>query len=222
MKLLFVSIFLLSLMSCVSQSTVSGSQNSRSTAGSSPPDVNFIFAFHDKIPSVELNGILSATNPTTVFVEIPPADFEQNDMHQANLEMIQALLWALRNHRDVYGFDCPMKTKPDSYSEATDKKIKLGMKEFDSRYSWRDGNRQSVSHELAVLLIPFTDPNKMDQRHECMLQNIRLRLPNHGKVLILTGAYHSDFFRGQFPTAHFPAAPHKTSDLTATCSDLHF
>jgi hypothetical protein len=205
MKILLPIVLIFIFAGCKSTPAISDSTNPRSPSQLSRSEIIFIFALHNKIPEIELDTLLSSIDPDVVLVEIAQEDVGKRDFGGSPREMIQALQWSQSRRKFVAGFDCPMKTKPDNYTKQTDLKITSDMQEFGRKYNWRDANKISVAHELAVILIPFTDSQKMDTRHGCMLQNIQASLPRKGRALILTGAYHSDFFRDKFPDAKFPA-----------------
>ncbi len=154
----------------------------------------------------ELESILESLDPNSVFVEISPEDLRSNKIEGYPLEMIFALKWGQRNSKSVFGFDCSIETKSEKIDEETRKNLISQYLDYRKGRSWRDLNDPRVARNGISMTLATHDPDKLSQRRSCMKQNILRTLPS-GKTLVLTGGFHSEYFRGEFGNANFPLTP---------------
>jgi hypothetical protein len=142
-----------------------------------------------------------------VLVETLPENVLSEKFDSYRSEMELAYRWARNNQKQVRGFDCDMATQSDDPNKEKFEKAVAEYINFVADKSWRDASIEAIGHRIAIIDAPMFDLKKAAARQWCMLRNIQSELPSEGTVLILTGVYHSDFFRKNFEGAHFPAAP---------------
>ncbi len=180
----------------------------RGLASQKEDEVSFIFTSHSMLPNAEkeLEEILGSLNPDSIFIEISPENLQSNKIDGYPLEMVFAMKWAKKNSKSVYGFDCSIDTKMDGMPDETRKAIIAQYLEYRKGRSWRDLNDPEVAHHGISITQATHDPEKLNQRRTCMQQNI-LRLLPKGRTIVLTGGFHSEFFRNKFKEAVFPLTP---------------
>jgi len=86
-------------------------------------------------------------------------------------------------------------------------RIELKKSGFENmgKHDWKFFNKETYKDRLKVWTIDaIIDKDKMNIRQRKMIENIREMSIKDGRILILTGAYHLDFFAEHFKEAVFP------------------
>jgi hypothetical protein len=144
----------------------------------------------------EFKSILEEINPDQILVEIDKKDLDSKNLKTYPKEMLFAYKWALKNKKQVDFFDVDLSLWKNGVSQKDENKIqKEWFKEYGSR-DWKFFNRSTKGNREKIWTIDvLLDKKKMNLRQKIMLKNIKKMSAKQGKILILTGAYHLDFFR---------------------------
>lgn len=169
----------------------------------------FVFTSHSMLPQAEgeLASLLERLHPDTIFVEISPEDLRQGKIEGYPLEMRFALRWAEGRAKKVFGFDCAGETLSAAVPEDLRKANIARYLEFRRGRDWKDLNDPSVARAGIALTLANHDARRLEARRACMKENILRALPEAGAALVLTGGFHSEYFRAEFPGARFPLTP---------------
>jgi hypothetical protein len=171
------------------------------------PELGFVFTLHTLLPQEEkeYESLFKSYNPDYFLIELEESGIKSAKLGDFPPEMAFAVHWARKHSKGMSGFDCNMDTK--STDENTVKEREEATKRVIAFYlakTLRDVNKASVAKQGAELSSINFDQQKMAKRQNCMANNIKKLSANSRKVLVITGAYHSNFFRREFPDAKFP------------------
>jgi len=168
--------------------------------------IKVIGTMHHMLPKYreELEILLEKINPDQLLVEIDKKDLDSKLIETYPKEMIFAYRWAIKNKKQIGFFDVDMDLWKEGVTQKDEDKIE---KEWFKKYGKKDWKffNQSFKEKREIIwtIDSLIDQNKMRIRQEKMLKNINEFLIENGKILILTGAYHLDFFRKNLEKAKF-------------------
>jgi len=170
--------------------------------------VYIIGTIHNMLPTYteELKLILENINPDQVLVEIVSQDLKSKNVRKYPKEMIYASRWGIKHNKIVNGFDSPIKIERKAVTKKELKEVEKDMFKVLGKYGWKELNKPNYDHieELDILADKIIDDTKHKLRQKKMLENIRKMMIKNGKVLILTGSYHLNFFEKNLKGALFP------------------
>lgn len=166
---------------------------------------------HNMLPKHknELQSILKKINSDQILVEIDrEINLHSNQIKKFPKEMIFAYKWGIKNNKQVDVFDTN-KYGNQIKKSVTKKELKRAEKDFLTifkRYDWKMMNHPNPKDEEKYKKIEsqFIDYKRLKARRKVMLSNIRKLALKEGKILILTGAGHLDFFEKHLKKAIFP------------------
>ncbi len=164
---------------------------------------------HNMLPKHknELQSILKKINPDQILVEIDrEININSNQIKKFPKEMIFAYKWGVKNKKQVDFFDTN-KYGDQLKKSVTKKGLKQAGKDISSifkRYDWKELNKWKYDNLDSNILKKFVDFKKLNARRKFMLNIIRKIALKEGKILILTGAGHLDFFEKHLKKVIFP------------------
>ena len=120
-------------------------------------------------------------------------------------EMVFAYTWAKKKKVKVSGFDSKMRILKTGMTKEDNQKVVDDQKMLMKNYSWKDMNQMKYLRRLNTNSAQnLSDSKKEEKREFEMLRNINTLMINEGKILIITGCGHLDFFEKQILSALFP------------------
>lgn len=163
-------------------------------------------------PHRELEQVLENLRPDQLLVELQAAksikEIKTSGMIPYPDELIFAYEWAKERNIPVNGFDVPVSILGDDLQDNEDIDFIERQKALFTKYSWKDLNKKDVLEGLSKIAPDeITDQAKYDEREVGMLNNITKLMVKDGRVIILTGADHLNFFGKHIPHAIFPLRP---------------
>lgn len=156
-------------------------------------------------PEDELKEVLERYNPDQLLIEIAEEDIKNGKFDFYPPEMIFAYNWAKKNKVKVNGFDSKMDVLRKGMTEEDNQKVIEEQKKVMNNFTWKDMNKTETLKKLdtdsAKNLI---DHKKEEKREFELLKNIKDSMIENGKILIITGCGHLDFFEEDIRNAFFP------------------
>ena len=156
-------------------------------------------------PESELQEELEKIKPDQLLVEICDSDLQDNKIENYPSEMVFAYQWAKQNQVPVVGYDSKIEVFRDGVGDEDNQIVIEEQKKRLGHITWQEANKpenralfKSEGYEKLV------DPEKDKLREQEMLANIKEVMNNSGRIVILTGCGHLDFFETNFPEAEFP------------------
>jgi hypothetical protein len=163
-----------------------------------------IGTMHNMFPKCkkEFGDLLVKINPDQILVEIDEKDINSKKYKDYPKEMLFAYRWALKNKKKVNFFDIDLDLWKKDISQKDENKIQ---KEWFKKYGkkdWKFFNKSTEKvREKYWTIDVLLDKKKMNFRQNRMLKNIKKMSARRGRILILTGAYHLDFFKNKLKDA---------------------
>jgi len=171
-------------------------------------EIYIIGTEHDMLPrrKNEFQSLLKTLNPDQILVEIVQKDLKSGKTGKYPKEMVFAAKWGNKNKKVVMGFDAPIEIARKDNTKQRYIDVLNKVRKLVKGLSWEDINRKSYPHktEVSRLIMELIDKKKHDAREKQMLKNVRKMTLKDGKILILTGAMHLDFFEKHIKGAIFP------------------
>ena len=155
-------------------------------------------------PVDELQEILEDIHPDQLLVEITKEDLQDERFGKYPKEMVYAHKWAKKNNIQVNGFDSPIDVMKHNITKEDEKHAVSEIYKLLKDHTWKDMNKKEYQDIESRLIEELVDPLKHKKRQQEMLQNIKRSMLSQGKILILTGAGHLEFFEEHLPEATFP------------------
>ncbi|MCK5449910.1 hypothetical protein KAI32_03520 [Candidatus Pacearchaeota archaeon] len=153
----------------------------------------------------ELKSIIEEIDPDQVLVEIEKKDLNSDEIKSYPKEIVFAYNWAIKNKKKVDAFDVDMNLWKKGVTQKDEDRIEKEWFQKYGKHNWKFFNKKTSENRLTIWTIDeIIDQNKMGVRQKNMLENIKRISIKEGKVLILTGAYHLDFFAKHLKQATFP------------------
>ena len=156
-------------------------------------------------PKNELKEVLEKYNPNQLLIEIAEEDIKNREFYSYPLEMVFAYDWANKNKVKVNGFDLKIDVLRKGMKEEDNQKVIEEQKKLMNNFSWKDMNKaenlKKLDTDSAKNLV---DSKKEEKREFEMLKNIKNSMIDNGKILIITGCGHLDFFEKHIINAVFP------------------
>ena len=156
-------------------------------------------------PENELKEVLEKYNPNQLLIEIAEEDIKNREFYSYPLEMVFAYDWANKNKVKVNGFDLKIDVLRKGMKEEDNQKVIEEQKKLMNNFSWKDMNKaenlKKLDTDSAKNLV---DSKKEEKREFEMLKNIKNSMIDNGKILIITGCGHLDFFEKHIINAVFP------------------
>jgi hypothetical protein len=166
-----------------------------------------IGTMHNMFPKAkgELDRILEKINPDQVFVEIDSKDLNSKALNSYPKEMIFAYKWALKNKKVIGAFDIDMELNKKESTQEKENKIEKDWMNKYAKKDWRYFNKDTSKIRESIWTIEkILDKKKILTRQKIMLKNIKNLALKEGTILVLTGAFHLDFFSKNLKGAIFP------------------
>ena len=152
----------------------------------------------------EFKSILEKINPDQILIEIDKKDIGSKNLQTYPKEMLFAYKWALKNKKQVDFFDIDLNLWKKGVSQKDENKIQKEWFKKYGRKDWKFFNKSTERTRKKIWTIDvLLDKKKMNVRQKIMLKNIKKMSLKQGKILILTGAYHLDFFRKNLKNINF-------------------
>ena len=150
----------------------------------------------------QLKQILKKLNPDQVLVEIIDADLKKRKFKNYPKEFIDAYEWAVKNKKIINGFDVPIRIEKPFFKKEL-RQINRDMANVISKHDWKEWNKSKYDDEIYGLTknVIYVKKHKLRQRK--MLVNIKRTMIPRGKILVLTGIGHLNFFERYLKIADF-------------------
>ena len=156
-------------------------------------------------PKNELKEIIQKYNPNQILVEIAEEDIKNKKLKSYPPEMIFTYNWAKQNQIKVNGFDSKINVMKKGVTKKEKQRIMEEGKRLMKSFTWKDMNKPRNLKKINIKSIEkFVDSKKEKERQVKMLRNIRKLIVNEGRVIIITGCGHLDFFKKNIKGAFFP------------------
>ena len=157
-------------------------------------------------PNKELKDVLEKIKPTQILVEITQEDINNDKFENYPPEMVFAHKWAERKKVKVNGFDSSINILKADATTTDEKKV---IKAFEyllkkRKFTWKDMNKENLQKIFCETNNLLIDDAKDKQRQREMLKNIIHTIMKSGKIVIITGAGHLNFFEKHLKNAVFP------------------
>lgn len=163
----------------------------------------------DFTPEDELKEVLEEYNPDQLFVEIAAEDIKDGKLAHYPSEMLFAYEWARKNKVRVDGFDSKINGPEEGREKEGEQKLIEEQRKLLNKFSWKEMNKpENLRKFYDSFPKNLVDPKKEEKREFEMLKNIRNHMIKNGRVLIITGCAHLDFFEKNFENAEFPLRYH--------------
>ena len=180
-------------------------------------EIYVIGVIHNLVSEKETIDVLEKFNPDQVMIEVLEEHLKNKKFKEYGKEFFHAYKWCKKNKKRVIGFDYWKKgwptSKDMSKSEKKEyKKIEKILIKIVKRYGWKKFNKKKYENLLDIYVdkakksVPYIKEiyEVLPIRQKQMLKNIRKSMIKKGKLLILTGAGHLDFFQKKLKGAIFP------------------
>jgi len=154
-------------------------------------------------PKQELKKFLEDVKPDQVLVEMAEEDLRKNRIDSYPPEMVYTFKWSRKRNIIVNGFDCSLNTLRKGMTDADNLKAIKDSKRLLKNLSWKDMNKEKNSKILAPINKRLIDPLKERKRNFQMIKNIRKLMIPKGKVVIVTGCSHLNYFEKHIKEANF-------------------
>ncbi len=156
-------------------------------------------------PEDELKEVLEEYNPHQLLIEIAEEDIKNGKFDSYPPEMVFAYNWAKKNKVKVNGFDSKIDVLRKGMTEEDNQKLIEKQKKLMNIFTWKDMNKTENLKKLdADSAKNLIDQKKEEKREFEMLKNIKNSMIENGKILIITGCGHLDFFEKYISNAIFP------------------
>jgi len=164
------------------------------------------------VPHDELEQILEELKPDQIFVELTQKEVDEIDSGKSfRDEMVAAFYWAQKRNIKVNRFDINSGGLKEGMTGKESDFLALCKKfgELLKNYSWKELNKKEPWQNSPLgdldreITEKYNDEVKAKQREEELLKNINQQIISEGKVVILTGTGHLDFFEEKIPQAKF-------------------
>lgn len=165
--------------------------------------VYIIGTIHNQVLRKEINNILDKLNPNQILLEIVNSHLNSNKISKYPAEMRLAYEWAKKHNKNVKGFE----VKSSRKDNLTNQEIKIVKKvnEYVASKDWKYFNKKRHMDQIEKLLRPLPLLTREDKsRQKRMLKNIRKHMIRNGRIVIITGIGHLNFFEKHIPEAKFP------------------
>lgn len=170
-------------------------------------EVVIIGTMHNMFPEYknEFRLILEKVNPDQIIVEIDEKDLDTKEIETYPKEMVFAYRWDIKNKKQVGAFDVDVDLWKTGVTQEEEDRIEKNWFVKYGKYDWKFFNKDTSKNRLEVWTIDkIIDQKKMGIRQQIMIKNIKKMSIEEGKILIITGAYHLDFFAKYLKDAIFP------------------
>jgi len=156
-------------------------------------------------PDKELQEELEKIKPDQLLVEICDSDLQDNKLDDYPPEMVFAYQWAKENQVSVVGYDSKIKVFREGISDEDNQAVIEEQKKQLSHLTWQGANKpENCQLFMKESYEKLVDPAKDKLREQEMLDNIKKAIADQGRVVILTGCGHLDFFKANLSEAKFP------------------
>jgi pheromone shutdown protein TraB len=157
-------------------------------------------------PNSELKEVLERYKPDRLLVEMAQVDINNKRIRKYPPEMRFAYNWAKKNNLEVYGFDTKDNT---NFAKGMTKKDNLKVIDEQwkllGKHTWKDTNKERYNKLLDTeSSINLIDWKKEKIREAVMLRNVKKKMLRKGRVVIITGCGHLNFWEKRLKTAKFP------------------
>ncbi len=167
-------------------------------------EIFIIGTIHDKFTNIEeLKSILDKIKPDQLLVEITHNDILMNNFKSYPVEMIFSYKWGVNNKIKINGFDYEINILKNISKRRFDK-ITRNVIRHIKRLDWKDFNKKENRNLFYEYNEKILDNKKNIKRENMMLINIYNSMISNGKIVIITGAGHLDFFEKNIKGAVFP------------------
>ncbi|MCM2325375.1 MAG: hypothetical protein NDI94_02840 [Candidatus Woesearchaeota archaeon] len=165
-------------------------------------DIRVIGTVHGYVEGKELIPMLYRFDPDQVLLEVVHKDFAKNSFDRYPREMIQAYKWSIANRKDVRGFDCEFNIAK-KITPMRQEELEERMQEIIDRYGWIELNKKKYDHIFDSMMVYLIDMDRHRLRQKQMLKTIEKVMMKDGKVLIICGIGHLEFFEKHLKDAKF-------------------
>ena len=169
-------------------------------------EIFIIGTIHDKnlMNIKELTEILEKIEPDQLLIEIEEEDLNHESFYYKPYpnEMVCAYYWAKDNKIKVNGFDydiCVLK----NISKRKLDKVLININKKIKGFDWKEFNKKENRRFFHEDDEKSIDKKKWIKREKIMLTNIYNKMVKNGKIVILTGVGHLDFFEKNIKGAKF-------------------